>query len=154
MKLFVSAALYVLASAVCVAQSAPQSQSPAPQQPAPPAQPAPPTSPQQPAGKVIFSRSIDENGETKDQAAPQTGSGQPLAKSPLATDAERDAVTFTAYDLDVHLRPAERQIAVRAQLMLRNDGKTPLAHIPLQISSTLNWERIRVAGKEIGRAHV
>ena len=33
---------------------------------------------------------------------------------PPPTDAERQAVTFTAFDMDVHLRPAEQQIAVRA----------------------------------------
>jgi hypothetical protein len=136
MKFFVAAAQCVLASVICAAQSAPQSQ----QQPAPQQQPAQPQS----NGKVIFSRSIDENGETKTAAPAQPQ----LAKAPIATDAEREAVTFTAYDLDVHLRSSEHQIAVRAQLTLRNDGKTPLAHIPLEISSTLNWERIRIAGKD------
>ncbi len=47
--------------------------------------------------------------------------------------------------MDVHLHPAEQQIAVRALVTVRNDGKSPLAHIPLQISSSLNWERIRIA---------
>ena len=46
--------------------------------------------------------------------------------------------------MDVHLHLAEHQIAVRALLTVRNDGKSPLAHIPLQISSSLNWERIRI----------
>jgi hypothetical protein len=53
-------------------------------------------------------------------------------------------VAFSAFDLDVHLRPADQQIAIRALLTLRNDGKTPLMRIPLQISSSLNWEAIRV----------
>jgi hypothetical protein len=53
-------------------------------------------------------------------------------------------VTFTGFDLDVHLRPADQHLAVRALLNVRNDGNKPLAHIPLQISSSLNWERIRV----------
>ncbi len=46
--------------------------------------------------------------------------------------------------MDVRLRPAEQHIAVRALLTLRNDGPKPLARIPLQISSSLNWERIRL----------
>ena len=50
--------------------------------------------------------------------------------------------------MDVHLHLAEQQIAVRALVTVRNDGKSPLAHIPLQISSSLNWERIRVAGRD------
>ena len=69
---------------------------------------------------------------------------RPTVAAPTATDAERQAVTFTAFDLDVHLRPAEHHIAVRARLTVRNDGKSPLARIPLQISSSLNWERIRI----------
>jgi hypothetical protein len=54
-----------------------------------------------------------------------------------------------AYDLDVHLRPADQQIAIRALLTIRNDGKTPLARLPLQISSSLNWEAIRVQDKAV-----
>ncbi len=70
--------------------------------------------------------------------------GPQQATAPTAEDADRQAVTFTDFDMDVHLRPADQHIAVRALLTLRNDGKTPLAHIPLQISSSLNWDRIRV----------
>ena len=72
-----------------------------------------------------------------------------MASAPTAEDAERQAVTFTDFDLDVRLRSAEQHIAVRALLTVRNDGNTPLAHIPLQISSSLNWERIRVNVKDV-----
>ena len=99
-------------------------------------------------GKVIFSRSIDENGNTTTTVGPAAGADLPVPTTPTAADAERQAVTFTAFDLDVRLRPASHQIAVRAQLMVRNDGKTPLARVPLQISSQLNWERVLVAGKD------
>jgi hypothetical protein len=117
---------------------------PAPQQAAPAAQPG------QPSGKVILSRSIDENGQTTTKEGPATAppSAQP-ATAPAAEDAERQAVTFTDFDLDVRLRTAEKHIAVRALITVRNDGKTPLAHIPLQISSSLNWERIRVSLKDV-----
>jgi len=71
------------------------------------------------------------------------------AGAPIATDGEREAVTFTDFDLDVHLRPADHYLAARAQLTVRNDGKTPLEHIPLQISSSLNWERIRVGQRDL-----
>src|ERR1035437_1584888 len=100
----------------------------------------------QPKGQVLFSRSTDENGQTTTQSGPSVQ--QPAAEGELAPPqvAERQAVTFTAFDLDVHLRPAAQQIAVRALLTVRNDGKTPLTRIPLQISSSLNWERIRVNG--------
>jgi len=119
--------------------------------PAAPA-PAPPTytPDQQPHGKVIFSRSVDDNGQTTSTAgpaAPKTA-GTPVT-SPVATDDEREALTFTAFDMDVHLRPATQQIAVRALLTVRNDGHSPLGHIPLQISSSLDWENIRLAGHDV-----
>jgi hypothetical protein len=125
------------------AQAAPPS--PDPQQTAPPktANPAPSTTNSQ----VIFSRSMDENGATTTQAGP--GNTPQMVSAPIAEDAERQAVTFTAFDLDVHLRPEVHQIAVRALLTIRNDGKAPLARIPLQLSATLNWERIRVQGQDV-----
>jgi hypothetical protein len=72
-----------------------------------------------------------------------------MAPAPIATDPEREAVTFTAFDMDVRLRTAEQHIAVRALLTVRNDGKSPLARIPLQISSSLAWERIRLLGRDV-----
>jgi len=118
-------------------------------------------------GKVLFSRSTDENGQTVDgsgkppqtepaiqnPASPEASSslstGQPavkIAAEPTAQDNERAALTYTDFDLDVRLRPSESHIAVRALVTVRNDGKTPLVHIPLQLSSTLNWESIRLRG--------
>jgi hypothetical protein len=103
--------------------------------------------------KVILQRSIDENGQTVDgptqQPAPSAAQ-QPskIAAQPTAEDAERRALTTTGLDLDVRLRPAESHIAVRAMITVRNDGKTPLAHIPLQLSSDLNWEQIRLNGRQ------
>jgi hypothetical protein len=72
-----------------------------------------------------------------------------LANEPSAEDAERDAITFTDFDMDVHLRPVEQHIAVRALITVRNDSKSPIAHIPLQISSSLNWERIRLDAHDL-----
>jgi hypothetical protein len=111
----------------------------------PPQQPAP-SPDQQSHGKVIFSRSIDENGQTNTEAGP---AAPEIAKLPVAQDTERQAITFTAFDLDVHLRLAAQAIAVRALVTVRNDGKTPLARIPLQLSSSLNFERIRVLGRDV-----
>ena len=117
--------------------------------PPPPPQTASPTTPQpaqQPGGKVVFSRSTDESGETTTQAPVEAHQS---AAEPIATDAERQAVTFIAFDMDVHLHTAEKQIAVRALLTVRNDGQAPLARIPLQISSSLNWEHIRALGRNV-----
>jgi hypothetical protein len=118
-----------------------------------PAQNGTPQSQQQspnPSGKVIFSRSSDENGQTVTHVGPAAAMPTvQMATEPSADDAERQAVTFTNLDLDVRLHTAAQQIAVRALLTVRNDGRSPLAHIPLQISSSLNWEQVRVGGKDV-----
>jgi hypothetical protein len=123
------------------------------------AQDAPaPASPPPPQGKVLFEKhtSPSEQAPPVEQAQPadtqapaQTapltqssttlqGAGQP--SGPEFTDAERSAVTLTAYDLDVRITPTTSAIAMRAHLTLRNAGMQPLAKIALQISSTLHWE--------------
>lgn len=138
---FMSAALVALPASYSYAQN-PNATSHAQQQTdQSPAQPSP-----QPHGQVIFSRSIDQEGETTTQAGP---AAPEMLKAPIADDAERQAVTFTALDLDVHLHPAEQSMAVRALLTVRNDGKESLARVPLQISSSLNWERVRVLGHDV-----
>jgi hypothetical protein len=118
--------------------------------------PAPPKSaqPQQQGtssgGTVIFSRSTDESGKTTTTVGP--GADRPevqIAREPSVEDADRRSIIFTALDLDVHLHSALHQIAVRALITVRNGGKSPLSHIPLQISSSLNWEQIRVAGRSV-----
>lgn len=118
-------------------------------QPAPPAT-TPTATESSHKGQVIFSRSTDENGETVTQTGPSvTRPDIKNVSEPAAEDADRRAVTFTDIDLDVHLRTAEQQFAARASLTVRNDGKTPLSRIPLQISSSLNWERIRTGDRDV-----
>ncbi len=119
-------------------QTAPTPQNNPPQQPAPKS-----------GGQVIFSRSTDENGATTTQAGPDAKPALPMASEPSVEDADRLAVTFTNLDLDVRLETAAHQIAVRARVTVRNDGKAPLPRIPLQISSSLNWEQIRVLGRTV-----
>lgn len=122
--------------------------------PAQPVQQPVQSAPQMP-GKVIFSRSTDANGQTTTvvgQAAetPQGHSAAaPTATDPIATDIDRQSVRFTAYDMDVRLDAAQRRIAVRAQVTVKNDGSVPLSRIPLQISSSLTWDRIRVDGQDV-----
>ena len=112
-------------------------------------QPQTQTPSQQSAGQVIFSRSTDENGQTTTQTAPNPAhAATPASGAPSAVDAERKAITFTDFDMDVHLHSAEQHIAVRALISARNDSAKPLARIPLQISSSLNWERIRIQGRD------
>lgn len=108
------------------------------------------TTPAPPKGKVLFSRSTDENGQTTtENNLPPSQPAIQAVTAPTAEDAERQAVTVTGLDLDVHLRSEAHEIAVHALVTVRNDGKAPLAHIPLQISSSLKWERLSVSGKEI-----
>ncbi len=105
--------------------------------------------PEKPAGQVIFSRSVDENGQEKTATGPAAKEqGGSAVTEPTATDDERAAVRFASYDLDVHLNAAEHRIAVRALMTVRNDGSSPLRHVPLQISSSLAWEQIRVDGRD------
>ncbi len=76
---------------------------------------------------------------------------KPSAQSSAASsfeDADRQAVAITGLDLDVRLDTAAQQLAARAIVTVRNTGKTPLSRVPLQISSSLNWERIRIAGRD------
>ncbi len=145
-------AVVAATAAVCIAIPPGSAQTTPP--PPSASQPAPQTQDQQPKGKVIFSRSIDENGEIKSDspAAAQATTAQMTRSAPpqaTAEDSEREAITFTDFDMDVRLRSAEQHIAVRALITVRNDGKAPLARIPLQLSSSLNWERIRISGKDV-----
>ena len=125
---------------------------------APPAQaPATPSKqqsgkPNQPGGKVIFERSIDANGDANGEPTPGPAGNEPaikLADAPSAEDADRQAITFTDLNLDVRLHTAGQQIAVRGLVTVRNTGTLPLPRIPLQISSSLTWERIRIAGRDV-----
>ena len=109
------------------------------------AQEAPPPSadaaqvPAEHPGTVILSRSVEDSGNPPAAATPAAKPAE------AASDAERQAITFLSYDLDVHLRPGEHAMAVRARCVLRNDSDKPLHRLPLQISSTLQWTSVRIA---------
>lgn len=70
-----------------------------------------------------------------------------LAIPSLAID--REAFTFTRYDLDVRVEPELQRLAVRGKLTLRNDSPSPQESIALQISSSLDWRSIRLGGKPV-----
>ena len=105
------------------------------------AQQAPADVPAEHPGKVIFSRSV-EDGEAPVKQVPATA-------EILATDAEREAVTFLTYDLDVHLQPREHAMAVRAKVTVRNDSGSPVSRLAVQISSSLRWTGVRVGGTPV-----
>jgi len=97
-----------------------------------------PDAPIAPAGKVLFSRDATTPSDT--QPTQPTPPAQPDTLA--VTDAERSALTFTAYDLDAHLTPSSAGISVRAVLAVRNDGPTPLPRLTLDITSSIHWDAV------------
>src|SRR5438445_121485 len=66
-----------------------------------------------------------------------------------ASALDREAFTFTKYDLNVRIEPAQQRLAVRGQITLRNDSNGPQKNVSLQISSTLDWRSIKLGGKAV-----
>jgi hypothetical protein len=62
---------------------------------------------------------------------------------------DREAFTFTSYDLNVHVEPEQQRLGVRGKITLRNDSATPQKIAVLQISSSLSWRSIRAGGKQL-----
>ena len=69
------------------------------------------------------------------------------AANGLALD--RDAFTFTNYNLEMRVEPAQQRLAVRGTIRLRNDSATAQKNLVLQISSSLDWRSIQVGGKPV-----
>jgi hypothetical protein len=62
---------------------------------------------------------------------------------------DRDAFTFTKYDLDARIEPEQQRLSVRGSLTLRNDSNAPQKNAALQISSSLTWRSIQSDGKPL-----
>src|SRR5271167_1332117 len=62
---------------------------------------------------------------------------------------DREAFTFTNYDLNVRVEPEQQRLGVRGKITLRNDSTTPQKNVALQISSTLDWTSIQVGGTAV-----
>ena len=60
---------------------------------------------------------------------------------------DREAFTFTNYNLDVRIEPEQQRLAVRGKITLRNDSASPQKNLTLQISSSLDWRSIQLEGK-------
>jgi hypothetical protein len=54
----------------------------------------------------------------------------------------REAFTFTSYNLHVRIEPEQRRLEVRGRITLRNDSSTPQRNLSLQISSSLGWRSV------------
>ncbi len=62
---------------------------------------------------------------------------------------DREAFTFTSYDLNIRIEPAQQRLGARGKITLRNDSTTPQKIAVLQISSSLDWRSIRAGGKQL-----
>jgi hypothetical protein len=62
---------------------------------------------------------------------------------------DREAFTFTKYDLNVRVEPEQQRLGVRGKITLRNDSTAPQKNLALQISSTLDWSSIQIAGQAV-----
>jgi hypothetical protein len=62
---------------------------------------------------------------------------------------DREAFTFTKYNLDVRIEPEQQRLAVRGTITLRNDSASPQKNLSLQISSSLAWRSITMGGKPV-----
>ncbi len=67
----------------------------------------------------------------------------------LAFGLDRQAFTFTDYDLQVKVAPESQSFEAQGKITLRNDTAQPQRNPVLQISSTLTWNSITVAGKAV-----
>ena len=94
-------------------------------------------------GTVLFSRGLGSAPEAASGTTGQLPSLSPGDADPLhVTDAERSAETFTAYGLELRLRPEDHAISATADVAVRNDGRGPLTRIVLQVSSSLVWDEV------------
>jgi hypothetical protein len=62
---------------------------------------------------------------------------------------DRNAFTFTSYDLEIRLSPDSNGFDARGKIVLRNASDQPQRAIALQISSSLSWRSVRLADKPL-----
>src|SRR5579859_7747174 len=62
---------------------------------------------------------------------------------------DREAFTFTQYDLTLTVEPEQHRLGVRGRITLRNDSQRPQKLAVLQISSSLAWRSIKSGEKQL-----
>ena len=62
---------------------------------------------------------------------------------------DREAFTFTSYDLNVQIEPDLHRLGVRGKVTLRNDSQAPQKIAVLQISSSLDWRSVKAGDKPV-----
>jgi hypothetical protein len=66
---------------------------------------------------------------------------------------DREAFTFTNYDLTLQIDPEQHRLGARGQITLRNDSPAPQKFVVLQISSSLDWRAITLGGNANGKGN-
>ena len=148
----VFAAIFAFTAALSGSSQGPTNQKPvasATQQEPAATSDAAPSQPQKPSGKVIFQRSIDATGNTVGSTGPAAKPPAHAAEAPKVDDTEHAALLVTGLDLDVRLDTGGQRLAVRGFVSVRNSSAKPIGQVPLQISSSLNWERIRMVERDL-----
>ena len=62
---------------------------------------------------------------------------------------DREAFTFTRYDLEVRVTPARQWLEAKGRITLRNDSAEPQRVATLQISSSLDWTSMGAGGQPV-----
>jgi hypothetical protein len=62
---------------------------------------------------------------------------------------DREAFTFTDYNLNVRVEPEQQRLGVRGKITLRNDSVSLQKIAVLQISSSLDWRSIRAGDQAV-----
>jgi hypothetical protein len=66
-----------------------------------------------------------------------------------AATLNRNAFTFTKYDLEFRVNPEEQAVAARGNITLRNDSDQPQKLVVLQISSSLEFRMIQIGEDDL-----
>ena len=72
-----------------------------------------------------------------------------LLGASAASALDREAFSFTNYDLNVQIDPDQHRLGVRGKVTLRNDSQIPQKIAVLQISSSLDWRSIKAGDKAV-----
>jgi hypothetical protein len=62
---------------------------------------------------------------------------------------DREAFTFTSYELNVRIEPGQQRLGIRGKITLRNDSGAPQKIAVLQISSSLDWRSIKAGDQPV-----
>jgi hypothetical protein len=108
------------------------------------------------AAPLVFAQQTQTPAPTPHPQPKVLFSGQPLSadqnpaiNSAPVSDAERQSIVITSWDLDLHLNGGRQSIDALARVTLRNDSTAPMSRIPLQLSSTLNFASIAIRSQKI-----